>query len=176
MRFLFRRVPSAGRRGTPATISLNASHGGTGDSETLHWRGTIFTILGFLLLTFTSLSLCHCISRFKGQDFFDCAQRINSFRFFFFQNPIDKQAQSLFSNIVIPNSGINLDSCFFSRKTIIIQSLDKSRSGFMGNNAESSVATATGCFHTMLDRQSSRGLCLCLSICPFFPSLVVTDA
>ena len=62
----------------------------------------------------------------------------------FFQNPIDKQAQSLFSNIVIPNSGINLDSCFFSRKTIIIQSLDKFRSGFMGNNAESSVATATG--------------------------------
>ena len=78
MRFLFRRVPSAGRRGTPATISLNASHGGTGDSETLHWRGTIFTIL--LLLTFTLLSLCHCISRFKGQDLFDCAQRINSFR------------------------------------------------------------------------------------------------
>ena len=69
MRFLFRRVPSAGRRGTTATISLNASHGGTGDSETLHWRGTIFTKL--LLLTFTSLPLCHCISRFKGQDLFD---------------------------------------------------------------------------------------------------------
>ena len=51
---LFRQEQPSGSQGTAATISLNASHGGTGDSQS--GAGAVYTVSTCLLLTLGNLT------------------------------------------------------------------------------------------------------------------------
>ena len=131
---LFRQEQPSGSQGTAATISLNASHGGTGDSQS--GAGAVYTVSTCLLLTLGNLI---------GVQLYTKKQAIRMLSFTEIaaieKSTCNQAAQALFGNIVIPDSGSPHKSCCF-RKKVIKWNLDKFRLEFMGNNAESLVATA----------------------------------